>query len=112
LTAWKARALTKLVELTEKYKDNENLRTKLEQLMKRISDAKTRDLPTIIVNMYFTAKDVPELKEIIPTEDELKGILEQADMKTQEVQGPKYVAAEESTTENTTEGTTAEGVKQ
>jgi uncharacterized protein YegP (UPF0339 family) len=75
LAAWKARALSKLILLAEKYKSKAEAKKHLDELVKEVQEARTVDLAHIMRDIYLTMSDVPEVIEILPTEDEIADML-------------------------------------
>lgn len=49
-----------------------NLRKDLETLMTRLQYARTRDLPTLLYLIHQVSKGLPEILDLLPTEEEIE----------------------------------------
>jgi sulfite reductase alpha subunit-like flavoprotein len=78
LAAWKAKAIAKLTELAEKYRDNAKAKQAIDSLIAQISTARSIDLARIMSMAYYASQEIPELREIIPSTSEVEEIFEGA----------------------------------
>jgi thioredoxin-like negative regulator of GroEL len=76
LAAWKARAVARLIELYDKYKDNQKAKQAIDSLIAQIQAARSIDLARIMSLMHSAAQEMPEIRSVIPSEDEVKAIFE------------------------------------
>jgi hypothetical protein len=79
LAAWKARAVAKLIQLADKYKDDQKVRQVIDSLIAQIQVARSIDLARIMSLAYYASQEIPELRSIIPSEDEIEAIFEEGD---------------------------------
>ncbi|MBO3801785.1 MAG: hypothetical protein JTT12_05655 [Candidatus Brockarchaeota archaeon] len=79
MNEWKARAITKLVELSEKT-DNERIKREISILIKKINYASLYNLADIFYDVHTIAESekFEEIMNVIPSEEELVKILREA----------------------------------
>lgn len=72
LVEWKAKVMIRLLELSERYKDNPEAIKAIERIMDKLHYLKTRDIASALLLIHYAAKIVPELLEILPDEETVK----------------------------------------
>lgn len=71
-TVWKARAMVKLVNLRKQYENDAKISSYLDSLISKLHYAKARDISRVIFDLHLLSKEVPEVLELIPSEEDVK----------------------------------------
>lgn len=71
-TVWKARAMVKLVNLRKQYEGDAKISSYLDSLISKLHYAKARDISRVIFDLHLLSKEVPEVLELIPSEEDVK----------------------------------------
>jgi hypothetical protein len=76
---WKLFATHKLINLYDKYKDQQKITNDLNWLIIKLKELRARDLANFLIHVHLIrqAHDLHELQEIIPSVEELKQMLEE-----------------------------------
>ncbi|MEM4566570.1 MAG: hypothetical protein QXD49_08250 [Archaeoglobaceae archaeon] len=69
---WKAVTLARLLELRDKYAENAKVVGVIDNLIKKVHAAKTRDLSSLIFLFYEHRNEVPELTGLLPPREVLE----------------------------------------
>jgi hypothetical protein len=78
---WKTLAMHKLLLLYDKYKNDPNIAKDLDVLITKLQNLRARDLSSFLAYVHIVrrSKGLDELVSIIPSESELKSILEEGE---------------------------------
>ena len=71
-SAWKAQAVVKLLALEQKYKDNPKARSAIDHLVDRLERLRLDSLASFFADLHRASNEVPELLEILPSEEEVE----------------------------------------
>ena len=74
---WKTKTMHALMLLAQKYQDQPKKRATIDYLINKLRYLRSRDLPTFLFSLHYAINDVPELREIIPTTEEIEKMLEE-----------------------------------
>jgi len=68
---WKAWAAMRLTALAAKYKDDPKALETLNMLISKLKTLRSRDLAVFIVQLHYAAATVPEIRDLLPSEEEV-----------------------------------------
>jgi len=76
---WKTVAMRKLIELSEIYKNDPKRHDTIEVLINKLRYLRSRDLNSFLYLLHNVAKDIPEVKDILPRQDEVEKMMERGE---------------------------------
>jgi hypothetical protein len=71
-SAWKSKAILKLLALKTKYKDNPKVLQDIDILITKLQYLKLRDLNGFLALVHEVSKDAEEFLSILPSEEEVE----------------------------------------
>jgi hypothetical protein len=71
-SAWKSKAILRLLALKTKYKDNPKILQDIDILITKLQYLKLRDLHSYLAFVHHASADTEEFLSILPTEEEIE----------------------------------------
>jgi hypothetical protein len=77
--AWKAKTMSRLVTIAQKYREDSRKAVVLEALINKLHYLRSKDLASFLHMLYHASKDAPELQELIPSEGEISKFISEGE---------------------------------
>jgi len=71
-TVWKTRTMVRLVNLRKQYEKDAKISSYIDSVISKLHYAKARDVSRIVFDLHLLSKEVPEVLELIPSEEDVK----------------------------------------